>query len=117
MLLDFCLFYLFSCGWDGLDFHLFGMIYLPPIATTCRSPPKIPEIQIPEKTLLQIVSAITFEINRALVVIRDIASGKDLKQFLSVCLLPSCALSFSFSVDGVGWIKLPLYSYFFLRPS
>ncbi|KAL6174773.1 hypothetical protein ACLB2K_051419 [Fragaria x ananassa] len=49
-----------------------------------KSPPKIPEIQIPEKTLLQIVSAITFEINRALVVIRDIASGKDLKQFLSV---------------------------------
>ncbi|KAM5572314.1 reticulon-like protein B2 [Rosa sericea] len=49
-----------------------------------KSPPKIPDIQIPEKPFLQIVSAITFEINRALVVIRDIASGKDLKQFLSV---------------------------------
>ncbi|XP_050375874.1 reticulon-like protein B2 [Argentina anserina] len=49
-----------------------------------KSPPKIPEIQIPEKPFLQIVSALTFEVNRGLVVIRDIASGKDLKQFLSV---------------------------------
>jgi len=49
-----------------------------------KSPPKIPQIQIPEKPFLQIVSAITCEINRALVVIRDIASGKDLKQFLFV---------------------------------
>ncbi|PRQ48874.1 hypothetical protein RchiOBHm_Chr2g0115581 [Rosa chinensis] len=52
-----------------------------------KSPPKIPDIQIPEKPFLQIVSTITFEINQDFVVIRDIASGKDLQQFLSGILV------------------------------
>lgn len=49
-----------------------------------KSRPKIPEVVIPEKPLMQIVSALRIEINRGFAVIRDIASGKDLKKFLSV---------------------------------
>ncbi|XP_076929213.1 reticulon-like protein B2 [Bidens hawaiensis] len=49
-----------------------------------KSPPKIPEISIPEKPVLEIVSSLRIEINRGLAAIRDIASGKDLKKFLSV---------------------------------
>ncbi|KAI5329059.1 PREDICTED: reticulon [Prunus dulcis] len=49
-----------------------------------KSPPRIPQVKIPEKPVLQIASAITIEINRAFVILREIASGKDLKQFLSV---------------------------------
>lgn len=49
-----------------------------------KSPPRFPKVQIPEKPVLQIASAITIEINRAFVILREIASGKDLKQFLSV---------------------------------
>jgi len=49
-----------------------------------KSPPKIPEVSIPEKPVLEIVSALRIEINQGLSVIRDIASGKDLKKFLSV---------------------------------
>lgn len=49
-----------------------------------KSPPKIPEAAIPEKPLLEIVSALRIEINQGLACVRDIASGKDLKKFLSV---------------------------------
>ncbi|CAL8085591.1 unnamed protein product [Prunus armeniaca] len=47
-----------------------------------KSPPRIPQVKIPEKPVLQIASAITIEINRAFVILQEIASGKDLKQFL-----------------------------------
>lgn len=49
-----------------------------------KSPPKIPQVHIPEEPVLQIASAIRIEINRAFAILRDIASGRDLKQFLSV---------------------------------
>ena len=49
-----------------------------------RSPPHIPEVHIPEEPVLQIAASLRIEINRALVVLRDIASGRDLKKFLSV---------------------------------
>lgn len=49
-----------------------------------RSPPRIPEVKIPEDTLLQIASAIRSEINHCLDILRDIASGRDLKKFLAV---------------------------------
>ncbi|TXG50590.1 hypothetical protein EZV62_023114 [Acer yangbiense] len=49
-----------------------------------KSPPRIPEVHIPEEPVLQVAAALRIEINRALVVLRDIASGKDLKKFLSV---------------------------------
>ncbi|KAK9076662.1 hypothetical protein SSX86_004996 [Deinandra increscens subsp. villosa] len=49
-----------------------------------KSPPKIPEVSLPEKPVMQIVSSLRIEINRCLAAIHDIASGKDLKKFLSV---------------------------------
>ncbi|XP_071702067.1 reticulon-like protein B2 [Rutidosis leptorrhynchoides] len=49
-----------------------------------KSPPKFPEVAIPEKPVLQIASALRIEINRGLAAIHDIASGKDLKKFLFV---------------------------------
>ncbi|CAK9141955.1 unnamed protein product [Ilex paraguariensis] len=48
-----------------------------------KSPPRIPEVYIPEEPVLQFTSALRIEINRAFVVLRDIASGRDLKKFLS----------------------------------
>ncbi|KAL1830203.1 hypothetical protein ACET3Z_008615 [Daucus carota] len=49
-----------------------------------KSPPKIPEVSIPEAPVKEIAAALRVEINRAFAVIRQIALGKDLKQFLSV---------------------------------
>ncbi|KAF2313395.1 hypothetical protein P3X46_030102 [Hevea brasiliensis] len=49
-----------------------------------KSPPRIPEIHIPEEPVLQVAAALRIEINRAFSVLRDIASGRDLKKFLSV---------------------------------
>ncbi|QCD85089.1 reticulon-like protein B2 [Vigna unguiculata] len=46
--------------------------------------PKLPQVHIPEEPILQFASALRIEINRALSVLRDIASGRDLKKFLSV---------------------------------
>ncbi|KAL8111467.1 hypothetical protein AgCh_019256 [Apium graveolens] len=50
-----------------------------------KSPPKIPEVSIPEKPVKEIVASLRVEINRGLAILRQIALGKDLKQFLSVC--------------------------------
>ncbi|KAH0992632.1 hypothetical protein GBA52_004115 [Prunus armeniaca] len=78
---------MFSCGGTRRDrqsqFYLFGMVHLAPLVI-CRSPPRIPQVKIPKKPVLQIASAITIEINRAFVILREIASGKDLKQFLFI---------------------------------
>ncbi|XP_004503660.1 reticulon-like protein B2 [Cicer arietinum] len=49
-----------------------------------KAPPKIPQVHIPEEPVLQIAAALRIEINRVFAVLRDIASGKDLKKFLSV---------------------------------
>ncbi|GKV27007.1 hypothetical protein SLEP1_g36217 [Rubroshorea leprosula] len=49
-----------------------------------KSPPRIPEVRIPNEPVLQFAAALRFEINRAFAVLRDIASGRDLKKFLSV---------------------------------
>ncbi|KAI3741343.1 hypothetical protein L1987_59015 [Smallanthus sonchifolius] len=49
-----------------------------------KSPPSIPEVRIPEDTLLQFISALRIEINHFLQMLRDIASGRDLKKFLAV---------------------------------
>ncbi|KAJ4910104.1 Reticulon-like protein B2 [Raphanus sativus] len=48
-----------------------------------KSPPKIPEVHIPEEPLLQLASGLGIEINRGFSSLRDIASGRDLKKFLS----------------------------------
>lgn len=49
-----------------------------------KSPPRIPEIHMPEEPVLQIAAALRMEINWAFDILRDIASGRDLKKFLSV---------------------------------
>ncbi|KAL2922112.1 Reticulon-like protein B1 [Bienertia sinuspersici] len=49
-----------------------------------KAPPRIPDVHIPDNALLEFISVLRFEINRALSVLRDIASGKELKKFLGV---------------------------------
>ncbi|KDO56851.1 hypothetical protein CISIN_1g023137mg [Citrus sinensis] len=49
-----------------------------------KSPPEIPVVTLPEKFVLEFASALRYEINRALAVLREIASGRDLKKFLGV---------------------------------
>ncbi|KAE8717182.1 Reticulon-like protein B3 [Hibiscus syriacus] len=49
-----------------------------------KSSMRIPEVQIPKEPVLELAQALRFEINRAFAVLRDIASGRDLKKFLSV---------------------------------
>ncbi|KAF8412178.1 hypothetical protein HHK36_000137 [Tetracentron sinense] len=49
-----------------------------------KSPPRIPEVHLPEKSVLQIADALRIEINRAFAFLRDIATGRDLKKFLAV---------------------------------
>lgn len=50
-----------------------------------RSPPKIPEVILPEDIVLGVASALRIEFNRAVAILREIASGRDLKKFLAVC--------------------------------
>ncbi|OWM85270.1 reticulon-like protein B1 [Punica granatum] len=63
-----------------------AIIFLWSNATTFinKSPPHIPEVSIPEKPLLEFASVLTYEINRGLAVLREIASGRELKKFLGV---------------------------------
>ncbi|GFY83296.1 reticulon family protein [Actinidia rufa] len=49
-----------------------------------KSPPQIPDVAISDDIVLGIVSALRIEINRALSVFRDIASGRDFKKFIYV---------------------------------
>ncbi|XP_043716114.1 reticulon-like protein B2 [Telopea speciosissima] len=49
-----------------------------------KSPPRIPEVSIPEEPVIQFATALRFEINRVLAVLRDAATGRDLKKFLAV---------------------------------
>lgn len=49
-----------------------------------KTPPRIPEVHIPENPVLEIASALRYEINRGLASLREIASGRDLKKFLAV---------------------------------
>ncbi|CAM8948255.1 hypothetical protein QQ045_017483 [Rhodiola kirilowii] len=49
-----------------------------------KSPPSIPKVHIPEDTIKEVASAVRSEINHGLAILRDIASGKDLKSFLIV---------------------------------
>ncbi|KAF5790528.1 hypothetical protein HanRHA438_Chr09g0395961 [Helianthus annuus] len=49
-----------------------------------KSAPKFPEVALPEDIVLGVASAIRTEINTGLAILRNIASGKDLKKFLAV---------------------------------
>ena len=54
-----------------------------------KSPPRIPEVHIPEDPYLQVVNSLRIEINRSFAVLPEIASGRDLKKFLIVCICVS----------------------------
>ncbi|CAL9051140.1 unnamed protein product [Musa banksii] len=49
-----------------------------------KSPPRIPEVSIPEDMTVNIALSLRYEINWAFAALRDIALGRDLKKFLSV---------------------------------
>ncbi|XP_047962887.1 reticulon-like protein B2 [Salvia hispanica] len=49
-----------------------------------KSPPRIPEVVIPEDIVWDVASAFRSEINFSLAILRDVASGKDVKSFLAV---------------------------------
>ncbi|KAJ6955447.1 reticulon-like protein B5 [Populus alba x Populus x berolinensis] len=49
-----------------------------------KSPPRIPEVRLPEKLVLQVASALCVEINSALAGLRSVAAGKDYKKFLMI---------------------------------
>ncbi|KAL2527372.1 Reticulon-like protein B5 [Abeliophyllum distichum] len=69
-----------------------------------KSPPQIPEVIIPEDIVLGVASAFRIEFNRALAILRDIASGRDLKKFLAVI-----AGLWILSVLGSWWNFLTLF--------
>ncbi|KAL2550552.1 Reticulon-like protein B5 [Forsythia ovata] len=69
-----------------------------------KSPPRIPEVVIPEDIVLGVASAFRIEFNRALAILRDIASGRDLKKFLAVI-----AGLWILSVLGSWWNFLTLF--------
>lgn len=55
------------------------------IISLCRSPPRIPEVSVPEEPVLQFASDVRITINQGFSVLREIATGRDLKKFLCVC--------------------------------
>ncbi|KAF9594088.1 hypothetical protein IFM89_027379, partial [Coptis chinensis] len=64
-----------------------------------KSPPKFPEIVLPEDLFVSIALSMRYEINRAFTTFREVASGKDLKKFLKVI-----ATLWVLSVIG-GWFN------------
>ncbi|CAL9764930.1 unnamed protein product [Musa acuminata subsp. burmannicoides] len=49
-----------------------------------KSPPHIPVVSIPENLVVDIALSLRYEINRGFAVLREIATGRDLKKFLIV---------------------------------
>ncbi|CAA0812955.1 Reticulon-like protein B5 [Striga hermonthica] len=49
-----------------------------------KSPPKIPQVELPEDIVLGVASALRIEVNGAFATLREIASGRDIKKFLAV---------------------------------
>lgn len=49
-----------------------------------KSPPRIPEVSVPEKPVLQFASDVRISINQGFSVLREVATGRDLKKFLCV---------------------------------
>ncbi|RZB44226.1 Reticulon-like protein B1 [Glycine soja] len=74
-----------------------------------KSPLHIPHVALPEECVHQVASALTIEINRAFVVVREIGTGKDLKKFLSVI-----AVLWVISVIGSWFNFMTLFYLFFV---
>lgn len=49
-----------------------------------KTPPRIPEVHLPEEPFLEVAAALRIEINQGFAVLRDIVTGRDLKKFLVV---------------------------------
>ncbi|CAI0444686.1 unnamed protein product [Linum tenue] len=49
-----------------------------------KTPPRIPQVHLPEDPVLQFAAALRNEINRGLATLREVASGRDLKKFLAI---------------------------------
>ncbi|KAK9125831.1 hypothetical protein Scep_014677 [Stephania cephalantha] len=73
-----------------------------------RSPPKFPEVILPEELFLTIAFSVRHEINRAFFTFREVAAGKDLKKFLMVVVV-----LWLISVIG-GWFNFLTLSYIVL---
>ncbi|XP_051129431.1 reticulon-like protein B2 [Andrographis paniculata] len=82
---------------DVLEYHLLTLVchslilslailFLWSSATTFinKSPPRIPEVVIPEDCVVKSAAALRNEINHGFVILRDIALEKDAKKFLAV---------------------------------
>lgn len=54
----------------------------------CRTAPRIPEVHLPEEPFLEVAAVLRIEINQGFAILRDIVSGRDLKKFLIVCIMP-----------------------------
>ncbi|KAJ1281898.1 hypothetical protein BS78_03G008900 [Paspalum vaginatum] len=69
----------------GLIFSL-GVLFLWSNASSFinKSPPRIPEVIIPEDLVVNIALSTRYEINRAFANLRHIALGRDIKKFLTV---------------------------------
>ncbi|ONK68978.1 uncharacterized protein A4U43_C05F18010 [Asparagus officinalis] len=65
---------------------LLAVLFLWSNATTFinKSPPHIPEVSIPEDLTVNVALSLRYEINQGFAVLRQIASGKDLKKFIIV---------------------------------
>ncbi|RWW86389.1 hypothetical protein BHE74_00004829 [Ensete ventricosum] len=57
---------------------------LPYVFSMARSPPHIPEVIIPEDLSVNIALSLRYEIDRGFAVLREIATGRDVKKFLAV---------------------------------
>ncbi|MBA0652063.1 hypothetical protein Goklo_019348 [Gossypium klotzschianum] len=66
-----------------------------------RCPTRIPEVQIPKDPVLECAQALRFEINCDFSVLQDIASGRDLKNFLAVCIAVVFTLLLPYKGFGV----------------
>lgn len=49
-----------------------------------KTPPRIPEVHLPEEPFMQVASELRLQINWVLALLHNIASGRDLKKFLIV---------------------------------
>ncbi|KAL9265087.1 Reticulon-like protein [Drosera capensis] len=84
------LFELLECHLLTLLCHILifslALLFLWSNATTFinKAPPRIPDVQIPEKAVLEFVSVLRLEINNSIALLRQIATGKELKKFLAV---------------------------------
>ncbi|EYU23406.1 hypothetical protein ABFS82_01G067300 [Erythranthe guttata] len=85
VLFDLLEYHLLALVCHGLILGLVGLFLYSNASTFIKkSPPKIPVVSIPEEPVLNFASALRIGINEGFATLRDIASGKDLKKFLSV---------------------------------